>query len=121
MDGTSTGSLALFAEHGDVTPILLPVRTVADKCVWSPSPHTVFCAVPQSLPAGGGFLDAWYRGQVHTADQWWQIDTDTGASEMLFSPDIPLDVQDPIIDPQGQYIIFKNAADQSLWALRIAE
>src|SRR3989338_7232108 len=100
----------------------LPLRTVADKCVWSPSEQfIVFCAVPQR-PTPADFLDLWHRGEVHTADAWWRVDMSAGSTELLYSPgDIMLDVESPVIDDEGEYIAFMNAADKSLWLLRIKE
>lgn len=118
--GTSDGGLSLVVEQvATTTRLELSLRTVAVKCVWPPKPHTLFCAVPQSDP-GAGFLNAWYRGLVHSADQWWIVDTDKGSAEVLYAPSSALDVQDPVIDSSGSYILFKNAADQTLWMLRIA-
>ncbi len=102
--------------NGTTTPVSL--KTIADKCVWSPTDQfVVFCAAPPIM--NHGFLDMWYRGEVHLADQWWKIDVRTGVVETLFVPDTPVDVQDPSIDVRGKYLIFKNAIDQSLWSLRI--
>lgn len=120
--GLSTQSgLSLYVRlRPDAPPVALPVKTVADKCVWLQNGPTLFCAVPR-VAVPSGFLDAWHRGEVHTSDQWWKIDVATGNAEALTLSDTPIDVQGPVIDAHSQYIIFRNAADQSLWGLRIAE
>jgi hypothetical protein len=121
--GSSSGSsLTLSAQLDKKSSISeLPLRTVADKCVWSPSEQfTVFCAVPQR-PAPANFLDLWHRGEAHTADAWWRVDMSAGSTELLYSPgDIILDVENPMIDGSGEYIAFMNAADKSLWLLRVS-
>jgi len=77
--------------------------------------------VPQR-PTPADFLDLWHRGEVHTADAWWRVDMSAGSTELLYSPgDIMLDVESPVIDDEGEYIAFMNAADKSLWLLRIKE
>ncbi len=115
--GASNKDLSLSVRVGTST-IALPLKTLAEKCVWSPlSQLVMFCAVPQTVMHG--FLDLWYRGEMHGSDQWWRIEALTGKAEVLFAPDHALDVQDPIIDASGQYIVFKDAKDQSLWSLRI--
>ena len=122
--GASSGSsLTLYAQLDKKSSLSeLPLRTIADKCVWSPSEQfIVFCAVPQR-PTPANFLDLWHRGEVHTADAWWRVDMSAGRTELLYSPgDIMLDVENPAIDGEGEYIAFMNAADKSLWLLRINE
>ena len=121
--GASGGGLALFVRiSGTSTTASLPIRTIADKCVWAPGPQLVaYCAVPQTQPSPG-FLDQWHRGEVHTADAWWRVDASAASAELLFSPgNTTLDVENPLIDKQGEYIAFMNSIDKSLWLLRVAE
>lgn len=121
--GTSTGSsLSLFAKSSESAPALaLPVRTIADKCVWAPGQDLIaYCAVPATAPTGT-YLNDRYKGLSHTSDAWWRIDASSGSAEIFYTPDerVSLDVADPIIDASGMYIAFKNAADDSLWLLRL--
>lgn len=136
--GSSGGRLSLYARVGKNAAVLLPVQTVAEKCVWAPdlsaqsaatnrSPvrapdvsFVAYCAVPKSIPTTG-FIDPWYKGSLHTSDTWWRIDAQNGTADEIFTPDSPLDVHDPHIDPTGSYIAFANGADMSLWMLRIVQ
>ena len=122
--GASSGSsLTLSARLDKKSSVSeLPLRTIADKCVWSPSEQfVVFCAVPQR-PTPANFLDLRHRGEAHTADAWWRVDMSAGSTKLLYAPgDIMLDVENPAIDDAGAYIAFMNAADKSLWLLRIKE
>ncbi|MBI4094121.1 hypothetical protein HY417_04105, partial [Candidatus Kaiserbacteria bacterium] len=121
--GESAGALLLFARlSATSSPILLPIRTIADKCVWSPVASLVaYCAVPQHAPPTN-FLDTWYRGETHTSDAWWHIDVSANSAELLYSSaSVVLDVENPTIDGSGDYIAFTNAIDKSLWLLRISE
>ena len=129
--GSASGALALYAKVGEASAVLLPVRTVADKCVWAPSSAkategrpaslVAYCAVPQSTPPPN-FLDAWYRGEAHTSDTWWRVDVSAATAEQLFpAGSIAIDVEEPTIDANGEYIAFRNAIDKSPWLLRIKE
>ncbi len=123
--GESSGNgLALFAQTSpSASAVQLPIHTLADKCVWAPGAALIaYCAVPQIAPTGN-FLDNWYRGAVHTADVWWQVDVSAGTAQIIYTPDasMALDVEDPVIDAGGNYIAFINGADQSLWVLRITK
>lgn len=122
--GASSGSSLMLSAQLDKKSSIseLPLRTIADKCVWSPSEQfVVFCAVPQR-PTPAGFLDLWHRGETHTADAWWRVDMSAGSTKLLYAPgDIMLDVENPAIDDKGAYIAFMNATDKSLWLLRVNE
>ena len=137
------GSLALFARaQNDATSLSLPIRTVADKCVWSTEgpaiattttpkifskkpapmvkPLVAYCAVPQFVTSNA-FLNDWYRGAIHTSDSWWRVDVSADTVELIFAPetDTPIDVESPIMDDRGEHIAFINAIDKTLWLLRI--
>lgn len=146
--GTSeNGSLSLFVRaREDASVISLPIKTVADKCVWStempaivqstttpkisskkPSavvkPLIAYCAVPQFI-ISNTFLNDWYKGAIHTSDSWWRIDVSAGTVELLLSPSATnqsIDVENPIMDEGGKYISFMNAEDNTLWLLRLSK
>jgi hypothetical protein len=62
---------------------------------------------------------------VHTSDEFYEVDASAASTTLLYDPSgdtsAQLDVEDPSVDPSGQYIAFINAKDQSLWVLRIAQ
>lgn len=124
------GSLALFAKNGD-TIVPIPLKTVADKCVWAPIPDAnlprdakptktliAYCAVPQEL-AKGDILNNWYKGRYHTVDAWWRVDASTGVVEQLTLPSEAIDVENPSINKSGTALSFMNYSDKSLWVLQI--
>ena len=119
---SSGGNLALFARmSATTTATRLAITTLADKCAWVPGTALIaYCAVPQTA-APTGFLDAWYRGEMHSADALWRVDVSTGQSQLIFTPatTVSLDVVNPVVDDTGAYIAFMNAADGSPWLLRL--
>ena len=123
---SSGGMLTLFTQGAaSSTPTALDLHTIADKCVWYEGRSLIaYCAVPSS-PTSGTFLNDWYRGAVHTTDEWWKIDIQNGAIMQIYSPKksdgVNTDVERPIIDPSGNYIAFINASDKSLWMLKIPQ
>ena len=118
------GALTLFARvSASATAIEIPLRTIADKCVWSPSATaTAYCAVPQGV-VSQNFLDEWYRGAAHSSDSIWRVDVGAGSAELVYTPDtgVVIDVMSPVIDRGGNYISFINATDRSLWLLRLSQ
>ncbi|HUO50385.1 MAG TPA: hypothetical protein VMU25_02370 [Candidatus Paceibacterota bacterium] len=124
---SSDGVLSLFAQaNPQANPTHLPVQTIAEKCAWAKgltsTSSIAYCGVPQSVPSQH-FLDDWYKGIVHTSDVFYSVDTAAASSSILYDPrgqtGTQLDIQNPSVDPTGQYLAFINAADQSLWVLRI--
>lgn len=118
-DGTR---LRLFANTTNANQKEIPLATIAEKCAWAPQGSVAYCAGPQgTIPTT--FLDRWYRGEIHTEDVWYKIDTASAKVDTLFRVDSSyvLDVENPTVDPTGKYILFQNARDKSLWILRIAE
>jgi hypothetical protein len=124
---SSGGGLLLFAQIGKANAALLPIKTIADKCVWAPagaatttSSLVAYCAVPQAAPIGN-FLNDWYKGIAHTSDAWWKVNASAGTAELVYTPNpsLSLDVVDPAISPSGQYLAFRNGNDDSLWVLNL--
>lgn len=112
----------LFTKNAQGVLIELPFRTLADKCVWGTT-SVIYCAVPDTLPEDT-LPDAWYRGEVHTSDSWWQFDTNTRSVEEVYDPqsaDRSLDILDPVINADGKYIAFIDGATGTAWVLRINE
>lgn len=132
---SQNGTLALSVKtRDDAATIALPLKTVADKCIWAAplisgasakktsdsGPLIAYCAVPQSIPSTQ-FLNDWYRGIVHTTDAWWRIDANAGTVELVSVDGAgeTFDVESPIIDTEGKHIAFMNSEDRTLWLMRI--
>lgn len=100
-----------------------PFKTLGEKCIWAPQTY-VYCAVPRELPKDA-LPDSWYRGEVHTSDDWYQLDPKTGEAKLLISPEsdfgVSVDVLYPSIDSSGRYIVFRDALSGTPWVLRIEQ
>lgn len=117
------GKLALYAKIDGSAPVKLPIETTADKCVWAPGAGLIaYCAVPAEAPAAG-YLAQWYQGAIHTRDVWWKVEAAAGTATRFFVSDTRtnFDVEDPSIDETASFIGFRDAADKSLWLLRVSE
>ncbi|MDP3947686.1 MAG: hypothetical protein Q8Q41_03285 [bacterium] len=101
---------------------ILPT-TLAEKCVWSiKDAGILFCGAPTDDP-GAGEPDNWYRGLTHFSDRVWFFDTNTDIAQVLVEPKqslgIDIDVVEPRLSPDENYLIFINKTDLSLWALKL--
>ncbi len=101
---------------------ILPA-TLAEKCVWSARDTSVlFCGAPTDNP-GSREPDEWYRGATHFSDDIWLFNTNSGVGKVLAEPKqslrIDIDVAEPKLSPNEDYLIFLNKNDLTLWALRL--
>ncbi len=119
----AAGAPVLMAQLNKTSaPFTIPLATFADKCVWAPGKQPVaYCAVPQEADASYS-LDARLRGIAHSSDAWWRVEVSSQKVTLLYSPgSVSFDVENPHIDSAGEYIVFMNAADKSVWQLRVNE
>ncbi len=114
----------LFAKNiqNNAVSEMSPV-TLAEKCVWSiKSAGIVFCGAPADGLAVGE-PDSWYRGLTHFSDRIWLFDTNIETAEVLVEPrpslGIDIDLMEPKLSPNEDYLVFINKTDLSLWALRL--
>lgn len=121
IESGSAKSSAKNLQTGAVIGIL-PV-TLAEKCVWSVKNRgVVYCSSPVD-GIGSNEPDNWYRGVTHFSDRLWRFDTNAEIAQILSEPEaslgVALDVYEPKLSPNEDYLIFINKTDLSLWALRL--
>ena len=107
-------------ETGEITNIL--PATFADKCVWSKKKTNIlYCGTPNSI--GAFEPDGWYQGTSHFSDQIWSFDTVNKIAENLANPggntNIGIDVLNPNLSSNEDYLVFINKNDLTLWALKL--
>jgi hypothetical protein len=105
-------------ETDELLPVVFPA-----KCVWSKKTTTlVLCGSPaegirQNEP------DLWYQGLTHYVDQIWRFNSDANLSILLADPkkdfNIDIDLINPFLSIDEDYLIFMNKNDLSLWALKL--
>ena len=108
-------------KSGTVSEIL--PATLAEKCVWSAKKAgIIFCGTPVDGTLGTE-PDNWYRGLSHFSDYIWHFDTGSEIAQLLAEPekslDTKIDLVDPKLSPNEDYLIFINKTDLSLWALKL--
>ena len=120
-----TDSSQMRMELVDLTTghvLALPIATIADKCAWTADSASVYCGIPDNPPQGS-YPDDWYQGTAHFSDSLWRIDV-TGRYAQLVDriskeAGVPLDIERPAIDPDGNAIVFVNKNDGSLWFYKL--
>ncbi len=103
----------------------LPLGGLVAKCAWiSESPVVVFCGI--SDPIGNISLpDNWLLGSVSLNDTGWLVHPLEGSAKSLGKFEnvtgVAMDVMNPDASPDGEYVLFMNKNDLSLWSLRLSE
>ncbi len=99
----------------------LEVTTLPEKCIWGTvQKNFLYCAVPTSIPAGD-YPDLWYQGLVSFTDDIIRIDTTTGQTKIMLTPQSAakqtMDIENLVLDAKENYLLFSNKKDLSLWLL----
>ena len=114
----------LFAKNlTDNTQSEILPTTLAEKCIWGiKQVGVVYCGSPTDEP-GPREPDEWYRGLTHFSDRIWLFNTNNEVAQVLMEPKIKLgidiDLIEPRLSPDEDYLVFINKTDLSLWALRL--
>ena len=95
---------------------------LADKCVWGQNDKSMlYCAVPKNIQSAN-YPDVWYQGLLSFSDNFWQIDTQTGTTKLLYTTNNSnenIDAFNMTVSPDDKYIVFENKDDLSLWLLNL--
>lgn len=100
--------------------LALPIKTLADKCVWAADDSSAYCGVPVDPPVNSTYPDDWYQGAAHFSDRIWKIEVADRYARLIldFSQEAhgELDTEALAIDPLGSVLVFVNRNDGSLWS-----
>ncbi len=102
----------------DISP-----QTIADKCVWSTKVvDRVICASPLNS-IGGYEPDNWYQGVSTFSDYIWLFNTSNQVAQVLAEPKVLFDTDIDVIEPKlsinEDYLYFINKRDLTLWVLKL--
>lgn len=116
-------TLAMY-DLGNGGMLEIPVGTIIQKCAWAAGrTATLVCAIPRDIPQGV-YPDDWLLGLVHTDDDIYEINTDTGTITRMHnlseSGSGPFDVAQAMLSDDGEYFLFVNRNDQTLWSARLS-
>lgn len=118
------GTLTLQVKNNSTKVVsdVLPA-TFSEKCVWSiKSQGMLYCGVPSGV-INANEPDSWYQGATHFSDTLWRFDINTGFTDVLAEPkksfNVDLDVENPTLTPDEDYLVFRNKSDLTLWVLKL--
>lgn len=112
-------SLSLITNKGSIEAI--GAKTLVEKCDWLET-NSLVCAIPKRL-SRGSYPDDWYRGTLVTDDVIELLDIKKNSvliiSDLKDESGEQVDVQNIQISKDGDYALFVNKINQSLWLLRL--
>lgn len=114
-----------YFNRTDSSSVELSFKTLPEKCIWSKKEKGVlFCAIPENI-AFSTYPDVWYQGLINFSDSVWKIDTNTGEARVIMniqneSGEV-IDVINPYLSPNEDYLVFTNKIDLTLWGLQLVE
>ncbi len=112
--------LDMFVLDSDETEPLF-LRSLPEKCVWE-NKTSIYCSVPIFVESGL-YPDDWYKGVIQFSDDIWHVNLENQQTNRLI--ELPeeagenIDGINLILSPSGDYLIFKNKRNGSLWSLEI--
>jgi hypothetical protein len=102
----------------DKTSADFGLTTLPEKCAWSKlDKNIIYCPAPNNFPAGD-YPDDWYQGMISFNDSIWQINLSTGETNVLIN-ETNIDVINPFLSKDENYLVFTNKKDNTLWSLKI--
>lgn len=107
----------------DGTTQTVSLKTIPEKCTWGrTNERMLYCGVPETI-SGGDIPETWYQGGISFSDTLWRINTETGALSILAEPQQEaqeeIDVVNPVLSEDDEYLIFQNKRDGTLWSLEL--
>jgi len=117
--GNDDGILTNIYDVKNNKHILIGLKTLVDKCVWSGASSQIFyCAVPEDLKSTMQ-PDMWYKGVTSFNDRIIRFNVETNTFRELDGLDGQFDMNNLEISSGDDYILFQNKKDLSLWVLDI--
>lgn len=82
-DGAGGKGLSLRVIGSDGTAKTLGIPTLLSKVTWSKDGHTLYYALPGSLPEDAVLPNDYFEKPLHSKDTFWKIDLNTGKKTRL--------------------------------------
>jgi len=106
---------------GETSTLL--AQTFSEKCAWGRSNDMLYCFVPNNLGYQNEYPDIWYQGIEAMEDTLWEIEVlsldERLLSDIVIEYNNELDINNVLIDAEGDYIYFTNKTNEDLWSYRI--
>lgn len=102
-----------------VSPTALP-----EKCLWMSDSKSLYCFAPVKGMTGT-LPDDWYQGMVTFDDALWDVDALTGNGNIVYDfatkSGARIDAVMPALNAAGDYFLFKNKKDGTLWGFDLSK
>lgn len=114
--------LSLMNATGGELRTLDNAASFIGKTTWSKNGHTLYYAVPGSLPESTILPNDYYEKNLHSQDSFWRIDTDTNKAERLVDlKDLTeaYDASNLFLPPKEDMLYFIERKNQKLYRIEL--
>jgi len=121
VDGRGKNLQLFYKNLQTNTSVLLPMKTLAEKCSFDASGENVFCATPSRISSDALMPDDYYSGSTNLSDDIWVYNIESNsASQIIYSEKIPpLNIRYFEVSVDDSYIIFISQQNGELFKLQI--
>ena len=114
------GILSFLFNKKTGTTTILPIKTIASKCVFEKSYPSVICGVPSLIPRSSyGMPDDWYQGSVTFSDTLYRFSNEGSGGGVIIDlkkeTGENLDIIKLNTSTSDSFLSFINKKDGSLW------
>ncbi len=121
VDGRGKNLQLFYKNLKTNSDILLPIKTLPEKCSFDKTEENVFCAVPNKISSIIIMPDDYYSGKLNVDDNLWVYNIESNNTFQIISSEntMPLSIKTLEISPDNSYIIFISQKDGGLFRLQI--
>ncbi len=120
----SAGLKTFILDTGKGTSLPVSPTTLPEKCLWMSDSKSLYCFAPVKGMTGT-LPDDWYQGSISFDDALWDVDVLTGNGNIVYDfatkSGARIDAVMPMLNAAGDYFLFKNKKDGTLWGFDLAK
>ena len=121
-EAASGKEFSLRVTGTDGTTKNLAIPTLISKTTWSKDGHTIYYALPGSLPEAAVFPNDYFEKSLHSKDTFWKIDLNTGKKTRLVElkeTTQVFDSTDFFLSPKEDALYFTDRVTKRLYRIEL--
>lgn len=118
--GGKTLSLRVIDSSGKMNTLAIP--TIVSKAVWSKDNHTLYYALPGSIPSDAVLPNDYFEKPLSTKDTFWKVDITSGKKTRLINlkeNTQALDSSDLLLSSKEDMLYFTDRTSKRLYQIEL--
>lgn len=124
-DGTAITDYVTSTKGSSSEPLsdIVSAPPFPEQCAWTLKEQLAYCAAP-AVHVAADFLDSYHRGEASVPDTIVEISSNQNVTLPVATPGSrdggeSSDIVNLAVSPSGNYLLFINKNDRSLWGVRL--